>query len=107
LLSQLIGFDYSEIPNEERIGMDTNDIKARLAEIQEQMTELHDERREASVNTAVEVGTDPMAGINLDKLSKWARRMREVNIELKSLADERRELRAKRRELNPCDCLCH
>lgn len=87
--------------------MDTNDIKARLAEIQEKMITLHDERKEASVYTAVEIGTDPMSGINLDNLTKWARRMREVNIELKSLADERRELRAKRRELNPCDCLCH
>lgn len=87
--------------------MDTNEINARLAVVQSQMDELIVLRRESSVNTAIEVGTDSMAGINLDKLSKWAREMRAINTTLKSLADERRELRGMRRELTPCDCNCH
>lgn len=87
--------------------MDTIEIKARLAEIQTQMEDLLEIRRSSSINTAIEVGTDALAGINLDNLSKWAREMRVVNTRLESLANERRELREMRRELKPCDCNCH
>ena len=85
----------------------TSEINARLAEINVKQEELAQMRREMSHFMAVEVGTDPMAGINLDNLSKWARRIRKVNIEMKDLADERRELRAQKRALNPCVCDCH
>lgn len=87
--------------------MDTIEIKARLAEVQEEVENLLAIRRESSINTAIEVGTDALAGINLDNLSKWAREMKVVNTRLKELADERRELREMRRELTPCDCNCH
>jgi hypothetical protein len=87
--------------------MDTIEIKARLAEVQEEVENLLAIRRESSINTAIEVGTDALAGINLDNLSKWAREMRVVNTRLKELADERRELREMRRELRICDCNCH
>jgi len=87
--------------------MDTIEIKARLAEVQEEMENLLAIRRESSINTAIEVGTDALAGINLDNLSKWAREMRVVNTRLQELADERRELREMRRELRICDCNCH
>jgi hypothetical protein len=87
--------------------MDTIEIKARLAEVQEEVENLLAIRRESSINTAIEVGTDALAGINLDNLSKWAREMRVVNTRLKELADERRELREMRRELRVCECNCH
>lgn len=87
--------------------MDTIEIKARLAEVYEEVEKLLVIRRESSINTAIEVGTDALAGINLDNLSKWAREMKVVNTRLKELTDERRELRKMRRELAPCDCKCH
>lgn len=87
--------------------MDTIEIKARLAEVQTEMEELLEIRKSSSIATAIEVGTDALAGINLDKLSKWAREMRVVNTRLEYLANERRELREMKRELTPCDCNCH
>ena len=62
--------------------MDTIEIKARLAEVQIEMEDLLEIRRSSSIATAVEVGTDALAGINLDNLSKWAREMRVVNTRL-------------------------
>jgi hypothetical protein len=82
-------------------------IKARLMEIEERQKELAQSRREMALDMAVEVGTDELVGINLDSLSKWARRIRKVNTEMKVLADERRWLRESRRRLNPCECDCH
>jgi hypothetical protein len=87
--------------------MDTNEIKARLAEVQIEMEDLLEIRRSSSVATAIEVGTDALAGVNLDNLSKWAREMRVVNTRLDDLANERRELREMKRELRTCDCNCH
>jgi uncharacterized coiled-coil DUF342 family protein len=87
--------------------MDTNEVRARIAEIQEQMTELHETRREASLNLATKMGVDDNRGINLDELSSWARYIRKLNTQLRDLADERRELRGVKRELNPCTCNCH
>ncbi len=87
--------------------MDTIEIKARLAEVQDEMEDLLAIRRESSINTAIEVGTDALAGINLDNLSKWAREMKVVNTRLEELANERRELREMKRELRTCDCNCH
>lgn len=87
--------------------MDTNEVRARIAEIQEQMTELHETRREASLNLATKMGVEDNRGINLDELSSWARYIRKLNTQLRDLADERRELRGVKRELNPCTCNCH
>ena len=87
--------------------MDTNEVRARIAEIQEQMTELHETRREASLNLATKMGVEDNKGINLDELSSWARYIRKLNTQLRDLADERRELRGVKRELNPCTCNCH
>lgn len=87
--------------------MDTIEIKARLAEIQIEMEDFLEIRRSSSLNTAIEIGTDSLAGINLDNLTKWAREMKVVNTQLERLANERRELRAMRKELTPCECNCH
>lgn len=87
--------------------MDTTTVRARIAEIQEQMTELHETRREASLNLATKMGVEDNKGINLDELSSWARYIRKLNTQLRDLADERRELRGVKRELNPCTCNCH
>jgi hypothetical protein len=100
--------------NKKGVGMDTNEKKARNAEIktridqiQQRQQELSEIRREMAVQMAAEVGTEDDPGVSLDPIVKWARQMKKLNTEMKSLADERRELRAKRRELNPCDCFCH
>jgi uncharacterized coiled-coil DUF342 family protein len=87
--------------------MDTTTVRARIAEIQEQMTELHETRREAALNLATKMGVEDNKGINLDELSSWARYIRKLNTQLRDLADERRELRGVKRELNPCTCNCH
>jgi len=87
--------------------MTTTELTARINEIQERMTELHEIRREVATSFAYGLGLeDDGQGLNLDELSRWARRVRKLNTELKALADERRELRHKRQELKPhtCDC---
>lgn len=87
--------------------METNEVRARLAEIQEKIQDLHETRKEMSLNLAVSLGTEDLRGINLDELSSWARQIKKLNTQLKSLADERRELRGRKRELSPCTCNCH
>lgn len=91
--------------------MDTNEflteIKVRLEEIQVEMNELHETRKESALNLATSLGVEDQSGINLDELSMWARHTRKLNTRLKELADERRNLRATRRELSPCVCDCH
>lgn len=84
------------------------DLRARLSEIDAEMKELHEARREMAMFMATSVGTDEDgAGIHIDPLTMWARRIKPVNTKLKNLADERRALRAERRALNPCECNCH
>lgn len=101
----------SEKTNTKGVGMDTNEylteIKVRLEEIQVEMHELHETRKESALNLAISLGVEDLRGINLDELSMWARHTRKLNTRLKELADERRNLRATRRELSPCTCDCH
>ena len=87
--------------------MDNKEITARLNEIELQLTDDTKLRRDLSHLMVVDIGTDEMAGINLDALSKWAREIKELNIKMKALADERRELRELRRKQTPCVCGCH
>lgn len=89
------------------IGMDTNQIKDRLAELQSEMDSLTELRRNSAISRAVSISTDEFAGINLDELSYWAREMKMLNTQIEKLANERRELRAMRRELRTCECNCH
>lgn len=87
--------------------MDTNEITARLAEVQEELTAISNQRRESALALANSLGTETAQGVNLDELSKWARDTIKLNVALKELAEERRALRAARRELSPCTCNCH
>lgn len=89
------------------IGMDTNQIKDRLAELQSEMDSLTELRRNSAISRAISISTDEFAGINLDELSYWAREMKMLNTQIEKLANERRELRAMRRELRTCECNCH
>jgi predicted nucleic acid-binding Zn-ribbon protein len=87
--------------------MNKESVKARLREIQEEMTVLHETRIEAARNLATQMGVEDDRGINLDELSSWARYIKKLNTQLRDLADERRELRGVKRELSPCTCNCH
>ena len=89
------------------IGMEANQIKDRLAELQSEMDSLTELRRNSAISRAISISTDELAGINLDELSKWAREMKMLNTQIERLANERRELRATRRELRTCECDCH
>lgn len=89
------------------IGMDTNQIKDRLAELQSEMDSLTELRRNSAISRAISISTDEFAGINLDELSYWAREMKMLNTQIEKLANERRELRAMRRKLRTCECDCH
>lgn len=87
--------------------MTTTELTARIIEIQERMTELHETRRELATSFAYGLGVEgDNQGLNLTEMSHWARQVRKLNAELKALADERRDLRGKRQELRPrtCDC---
>ena len=89
------------------IGMDANQIKDRLAELQSEMDSLTELRRNSAISRAISISTDEFAGINLDELSYWAREMKMLNTQIEKLANERRELRAMRRKLRTCECDCH
>lgn len=89
------------------IGMEANQIKDRLAELQSEMDSLTELRRNSAISRAISISTDELAGINLDELSHWAREMKMLNTQIERLANERRELRAMRRELRTCECDCH
>lgn len=87
--------------------METNEITARIAEVQNLINEAHEERRELVMKFAVGLGITSKNGINLTELGEWAREVIDLNLELKELADERRELRASKKEIAPCVCNCH
>lgn len=87
--------------------METNEITARIAEVQSLINEAHEERKDLVMKFAVGLGTTSKNGINLTELGTWAREVIELNAELKELADERRELRASKKEIAPCVCNCH
>jgi len=87
--------------------MEINQIKERIAEVQELITELHEERQSLILDFGINLGTTTEDGINLTELSKWAREVIQLNAEMTELANERRALRALKKELNPCVCNCH
>lgn len=89
--------------------MGLSTINDRIAEINERQMELSAMRKEMAVQMAVEVGTDDEAGVHIDPLTAWARRIKKVNSEMRDLADERRVLRNTKREKNTsaCTCSCH
>jgi hypothetical protein len=87
--------------------MITNEIKARIAELQEEIQEVHEERRKLIMDFGISLGTTSTGEINLTELSEWAREVITLNAEMAELADERRTLRAAKKELAPCECNCH
>jgi|LauGreDrversion4_2_1035121.scaffolds.fasta_scaffold393808_2 proteasome assembly chaperone (PAC2) family protein len=87
--------------------MDTNEIKARLAIVQEEINEVVEQRRELAMNFVNDLGVEDNLGINLDELSKWAREVKKFNTKLKELANERKELREAKRGTVTCECGCH
>lgn len=87
--------------------MEITEIKERIAEVQELITELHEERQKLILDFGVNLGTTTTGGINLTELGEWAREVIQLNAEMTELADERRALRALKKELNPCVCNCH
>jgi HAMP domain-containing protein len=88
--------------------MDTKEaIRERLTQIQERQQELSEIRHEMASQMVRAVGTNEDPGVEIDPLTAWARRVKNVNTEMKALAEERRWLRESRRRLNPCECDCH
>lgn len=87
--------------------MIANEIKARIAELQEEIQEVHEERRKLIMDFGINLGTSSTGGINLTELSEWAREVITLNAEMAELTDERRTLRAAKKELAPCECNCH
>jgi len=88
--------------------MELTEIKQRIAEIGERLGEIAREQAQSGATLARAQGTDwDKKGIAIDPLTKWARRMRELNTEASELASERRTLRTIKRGLRTCDCNCH
>jgi hypothetical protein len=87
--------------------METTEIKQRIIEISERLVEISREQSASGLELARAQGTDKVLGVHVDPLTKWARRMRELNTESQELAEERRRLRAEKREQRVCDCACH
>ena len=87
--------------------MDTTEIKERIIAISERLVEINKEQSASGFELARSQGTDKELGIHIDPLTQWARRMRELNTESQELVEERRRLRAEKREQRVCDCVCH
>ena len=87
--------------------MDITQIKDRLAVIGARLVEINQEQAQSGLELARSQGTDKELGVYVDPLTKWARKMRELNTEASELASERRNLRAMKRGLRTCDCACH
>ena len=87
--------------------MEITDIKRRIIEIGERLVEISREQRDSGYELARLQGTDDLAGIHIDPLTAWAKRMRELNTECQELTAERKRLREAKRELRECDCVCH
>lgn len=87
--------------------MITSEIKARIAELQEEIQEVHEERRKLIMDFGINLGTSSTGGINLTELGEWAREVITLNAEMAELTNERRTLRAAKKELAPCECDCH
>jgi predicted nucleic acid-binding Zn-ribbon protein len=89
------------------IEMEMNEIKERIAEVQELITELHGDRQKLILDFGINLGITSKNGINLTELGEWAREVIDLNAEMAELANERKALRALKKELNPCVCACH
>jgi hypothetical protein len=87
--------------------MEITEIKNRVAEISERLVEINREQSASGFELARSQGTDKELGIHIDPLTKWARQMRALNTEAQELTEERKRLRAKKRESRTCDCQCH
>lgn len=87
--------------------MDITQIKDRLEVIGARLVEINQEQAQSGLELARSQGTDKELGVYVDPLTKWARKMRELNTEASELASERRTLRTMKRGLRTCDCACH
>lgn len=87
--------------------MEITQIKERLGQIAERITEIKQEQSESGYALAMSQGTNDLAGISIDPLTKWAWRMRELNTEVVELVLERQSLKETKRGLRTCECACH
>ena len=87
--------------------MEITQIKERIAEIGERLTEIRQEQSQSGLLLATAQGTNEMTGISIDPLTDWARKMRELNTEFVELVLERKDLRETKRGLRTCECDCH
>lgn len=87
--------------------MDNTEIKNRIADISLRLVEINREQTQSGYELAKAQGTNKELGVHVDPLTSWARRMRELNTEHLELVEERRRLRATKREQRVCDCECH
>jgi len=87
--------------------MEITQIKERLGQIAERILEIKQEQSESGYRLAIAQGIDELAGISIDPLTDWARRMRELNTEVVDLVLERQSLKETKRALRTCECACH
>lgn len=87
--------------------METTEIKIRIEQIGERLIEISREQSASGYELARSQGTDELDGVSIDPLTEWARRMRALNTEAKELVEERKRLRAEKREQRVCNCDCH
>ena len=83
------------------------EVAMRIAEIGERLSEIQKEQSASSWELAKAQGTDEQVGLSIDPLTEWAFRMRKLNTEAKALIQERKSLRASKRQTkSPCFCGC-
>jgi hypothetical protein len=87
--------------------MDKSQLVEKINDVQARLDETHLERQDLVLDFAHGLGTTTGDGINLTELGEWARKVIALNAAMAELADERRALRATKRELFPCTCTCH
>lgn len=87
--------------------MEITQIKERLAEIGERLSEIRQEQIQSGLALANAQGTNELVGISIDPLTDWARKMRELNTEFVELVLERKDLKETKRGLRTCECECH
>lgn len=89
--------------------MELTEIKQRIAEIGERLTEIRQEQSQSGLELAKAQGSSVLVGISIDPLTEWARKMRELNTEFIRLVVERSQLKEQRRALmlDKCACDCH
>ena len=87
--------------------MDITQIKERLEVIGSRLVEINKEQISSGLELARYQGTENLFGINIAPLTDWARKMRDLNTEIAQLTQERKELKALRRDLKTCVCNCH